>query len=289
MAAEKPIPRPVPKDRRASSRSRAKNEALEPVQSAVLLTSLRAAPWLALVVIGADLLIEFVDGAFPLDLSQVMFLSGIGAVSAALFAFLALLQRVRDTFDALWGRSLVTPLDEADWDPPQAAQPERPPSSANRQLAADYQSFLDHLQTLLNHPWQWPVGVAFALVVFTWSPGAAVLAAFRRYPWYVAVEAFPWYIFVAVIVEAFVAFVIGTMAWRMVVVGIQVSRLGKLFGLRPQLGHPDQCGGLEPLGDLCLWNALIVSVAGLYLGGWIIILRPRLPGDALAQEYVPLF
>jgi hypothetical protein len=29
--------------------------------------------------------------------------------------------------------------------------------------------------------------------------------------------------------------------------------------------------GLEPLGDLCLWDALIVSFAAIYLGSWLIV------------------
>ena len=57
----------------------------------------------------------------------------------------------------------------------------------------------------------------------------------------------------------------------MLVIGVQVWKLGKKFDLNPQLGHPDNCGGLEPLGNLCLWNALILALPGVFLGGWIIL------------------
>jgi hypothetical protein len=37
------------------------------------------------------------------------------------------------------------------------------------------------------------------------------------------------------------------------------------------LEHPDGCGGLSPLGRLCLWNTIILAIAGIYFGGWILI------------------
>jgi hypothetical protein len=51
---------------------------------------------------------------------------------------------------------------------------------------------------------------------------------------------------------------------------VKVHELGR-FPLRVQLGHPDRCGGFKPLGNLCLWNALVLSVPGVFLGWWIIV------------------
>ena len=292
MAAEERVSQPLPGRRRTQTRKHGPTPSLDPVENHVLLRSLQVAPWVAVIVIAADLLIDLVDGAFPLGLSQLMFLSGVAAAAIVLFVFLTLLDRIGDTFGVLWNRHVVTATREATSVSPVTDEPESAPPLGTRKRTnpnPDYPMFLGHLQARLNSPVQWILGVSFVPLVITWSPGAIVLQAFQRYPADAALSSFDWYVLAAVIVEAFVAFVVGTMAWRMIVVGIEVSRLGKKYNLRPQLGHPDQCGGLEPLGDLCLWNALIVSIAGVYLGGWIIILRPGLPVDRLSVQYVPLF
>ena len=90
---------------------------------------------------------------------------------------------------------------------------------------------------------------------------------------------------------------IGLIIWRMVILGIYIWGLGKKFYIKPRLGDPDGCGGLEPLGNLCLLNALIVSIAGVYLGGWIILAHVPQPGLGdplqsswlLADEFVNLY
>jgi hypothetical protein len=47
------------------------------------------------------------------------------------------------------------------------------------------------------------------------------------------------------------------------------------------LHYPDKCGGLEPLGDLCLWNSLMLSIGGVYLSSWIIVAEMGKGGDGL--------
>ena len=76
----------------------------------------------------------------------------------------------------------------------------------------------------------------------------------------------------------------GFMIWRIVITGWQIRRLGKVFDLVPQLGHPDECGGLSPLGYLCLWIALICSVIGAVLGAWS-ILWPYLGYESSSTVY----
>jgi hypothetical protein len=85
--------------------------------------------------------------------------------------------------------------------------------------------------------------------------------------------------------ELFIGLVIGLMAWRMIITGVQIWRLGRKFDLHPQLGHPDGCGGLEPLGNLCLWNALILTIPGVFLGGWIALI----PETTYDPEYITIF
>jgi hypothetical protein len=54
----------------------------------------------------------------------------------------------------------------------------------------------------------------------------------------------------------------------MVMVGWEVSMLPMRYNINVLVTHPDRCGGLSPIGNLCLLNALIIAVAGIHLGGW---------------------
>lgn len=83
--------------------------------------------------------------------------------------------------------------------------------------------------------------------------------------------------------ETLIGAAAGLAIWRMLVVGLKVYELGRL-PLQIQLGHPDRCGGFKPLGDLCLWNALILSVPGVFLGWWILVG----PASQYGSRYVAL-
>lgn len=113
------------------------------------------------------------------------------------------------------------------------------------------------------------MGLFFALLVLTWD----------------------W----SLVIEFFIAFIIGLMAWRMAITSIKIWQFGKKFFLKPQAEHDDGCGGLEPLGNLCLWNALIITIPGIFLGGWIIVgqsAKYSLLPEAytfMAKSYTPLF
>lgn len=78
---------------------------------------------------------------------------------------------------------------------------------------------------------------------------------------------------VLVLLVAFfvVCVALGVLVWRLIVTARMVRLIGTKFDLNPKLGHPDECGGLSPIGDLCLWIALAVSIMGLHLAGWTII------------------
>jgi len=83
--------------------------------------------------------------------------------------------------------------------------------------------------------------------------------------------------------ETLIGAAAGLAIWRMIVIGVKVHQLGR-FPLRVQLGHPDRCGGFQPLGNLCLWNALVLSVPGVFLGWWII----AGPASQYGSRYVAL-
>jgi hypothetical protein len=71
--------------------------------------------------------------------------------------------------------------------------------------------------------------------------------------------------------EPFLGFILGIIAWRMVITSRYIRKLGQNFDLIPQPENLDKCGGFKPLGNLSFINALIISIWGAFLGGWIII------------------
>jgi len=62
------------------------------------------------------------------------------------------------------------------------------------------------------------------------------------------------------------------MGWRVVAIARQIREMGTLFDLNLQLDHPDHCGGLRPIGDLCLVIALVLSPLILLVGGWLALI-----------------
>lgn len=212
-------------------------------------------PW-ALLVLAVLVLSLF--GLLPFTRSvmsaseRVMFASGLTTVAATLFIFRSLLRRIPETFGTIWDREIVAAGED------------------------EYASFIGALDRKLNSRRQYIVGAAFVALVPVW------------YPFWKAEFVGPALIAAGFLLEGAGAFLLGLLAWRMVVVGLEVGSLGKRFQLTPQLGHPDRAGGFSPLGNLCLWNALVVSVAGVYLGAWILF-GPVSPYRSAALEYLPLY
>lgn len=228
----------------------------QPVRGRFFRWLLRLLPWLMLAIPLAVLTGRLAVSGAP------MFLSGWVVAAAALLAFDVLMWRIPGTLAALWDRSLIAGTSVV--------------ADGAQSLEGQYAAFIRNVESWLNHPGQAAMGIGFAVLVATWfqvrfSPtytGLLTIAEFGG--------------------ECLVGFTVGLMAWRMGVVGWKVWELGRRFDVTPLLQHPDGCGGLEPLGQLCLSNALIVSVAGLFLGGWIVV-GPITQYHALAAAYAPLF
>lgn len=70
---------------------------------------------------------------------------------------------------------------------------------------------------------------------------------------------------------AFLGLLVGLMVWRLLTESWYISLLPMSFNISPQWNHPDKCGGLSPLGNLCLQNALMVGIFSSFFGGWIIL------------------
>lgn len=188
-----------------------------------------------------------------------MFSTGLLAAAFALFAFQTLMEIISTIFGTLWRRGSIAGT-----------------KGKQEEAASSYQQFMKEVEDRLNSKYQWIMGLAFAMLVLVWY--LPNLIAWGK----------GFVILLGLVVELFIAVLIGAVAWRMIFIGWQVWRLPEKYELNVQVVHPDQCGGLEPLGNLCLWNALILAMAGIFLGGWISI-GPHTQFAAYAEAYGPLF
>lgn len=86
---------------------------------------------------------------------------------------------------------------------------------------------------------------------------------------------FSWYGVMALVRLSFLAagFIGGITGWQILVIADTVSKLGKRFDFDLQINHPDGCGGLGPIGDLCLKLAYIISPFPILIGLWLVFIN----------------
>lgn len=248
------------------------------IQSRLLRWVLQFLPWLMILVTIIRLT------AFTVVPGNVMYFSGILAAALSLLAFQVLMRRIPDTFRTLWDRNIISIRLK---DPDDKTDPPSTPKASPIPVEEHYRKFIDHFGRLLNDPRQSVMGIVFGLLGAGWI----IVVSYRLGGWEEVINTFTRPLLIGQFVLEFViGYIVGLLAWRMIITGYEIWKLGQQFDLVLQLGHPDRCGGLAPLGNLCLWNALIISTAGMHLGGWI-ILGPILPEPyrALAAFYKPLF
>jgi hypothetical protein len=141
----------------------------------------------------------------------------------------------------------------------------------------EFAEFVKETQRSLNRKGNWLWGILFVAMLnaafndelgrfwdFTWIDG----------DWRVLVPG----------VAVLTALLLGFFAGRMVAIARCVQQLGIRFELNMQRQHPDRSGGLLPVGELCLINALILIVPAIHLGIWILLLQ----GSNLSLVYASM-
>jgi hypothetical protein len=175
-----------------------------------------------------------------------MFISGLLAVIAVFIVFQVFASRIPDAFERLTSRGVI----------------------GDEQLAS-FPEFKAATERALNSPIAVVVAVAFAVMGFARFPvqaggldqfGNQAIGALRAGRPLIVYDALG---------EAVLGFILGFVAWRMLVIAARIIQLGRDYDLRIQVGHPDGCGGFRPVGDLCLWNGLLLSVPAIFLGFWL--------------------
>ncbi len=242
----------------------------------------------------------------------LMYTSMIIAVVLTFLVFKVVMQSIPEVLGTIWNMNIISDRDSLANMPQSAGEGywggSTPLARAN--LREKFTTFLRDFEDNLNYtPGQVTLGTLFTLILFarsiykfiSWLPeDFSSLLLFRaggdtallkgiqlyinvyltRYP----VEQ-PLKFWTGFILEPVVGFFLGLIVWRMLVTGVEIWKINKTFDLVPHVAHPDKCGGLEPLGNLCLYNALIVSIWGIFLGGWMMLG----PFTEYGLFYSPLF
>ena len=72
----------------------------------------------------------------------------------------------------------------------------------------------------------------------------------------------------AAVIAPVLGFVIGLLAWRVGTIAYFIGVMGEKFPLKIQVNHPDQAGGLKPVGDLAFNIAIIILIPSIFLAVW---------------------
>lgn len=228
-----------------------------------------------------------------------MYLSMMVAVALNFLIFRLLMGSIPETFEALWDRGIISGIPQIEGSKPGHTEGvDRFGVDLSRPsiLKEQYAGFIHEMERELNSQLgQYFLAIAFSLMLlarslyefWSWLPRDFWTGLiYRAGGWDVLIEGIKLHLYVyfmvysveeplrfwlGITLEPFLGFLLGIIAWRMLIVGKYIGVLNNMFDLDPRMDHPDGCGGMEPLGKLSLINASIISVWGIFLGGWIIL------------------
>lgn len=242
--------------------------------------ALSALPWVA-----AALVILLTPIAY-----DPMFLSGLIAVGIAALLIRKLFDEISEVLRQLWDRELLL-MPSPVRTPLQVATPALPDHSplqiwpairTETTLVGRYEAFVKAMQKALNSRFSWAAGLILALLMsMTFSYRYASFLHIKTNPfallagvpilWSYVVTHQVWAELGIEAAQVLVAFLMGMYLWRLIVLAYGFHRLGDLFDINVQSQHPDQCGGMKPVGSLCLLAAAVIAVPAVYVGIWIIL------------------
>jgi hypothetical protein len=213
---------------------------------------------------GLALIIETIYLKFsphPEIISWAIFSPFYGGVLLALLveslAIRSFLKKIPETFGLLWETDIVKDTHNEE------------------QINLKFWKFINDFENALNSRKRLFSGVLFSIlgVYFFWSTGHIPHTISRLSDGtdittkLVTLVVNTFALFLPAIV---VGYVIGISVWKSIITGIYVRRFSNDFDLMIQANHPDEAGGLKPLGDLILSMAAILIIASLVLSGLMI-------------------
>ena len=82
----------------------------------------------------------------------------------------------------------------------------------------------------------------------------------------------------------FTGAICGIIGWRVLMIARQLAKLGTKFEVNLQLNHPDGCGGMSPIGGLCLILTYCLIPFPLLVGIWLLFVNFLDPADLQLQS-----
>jgi len=146
--------------------------------------------------------------------------------------------------------------------------PEDPPSDL--ELHAKFAGFLRDSADLLNSRREWVLGCLglglAAWILFLVYPGRTTCPAA-----YSSGEILCLALRISLdLLNLLMGFAGGIAVWKVLAVIARLRTLSAIFDFKLQIDHPDKCGGLRPLGDLCVLIATVLSPVVFLIAGWLV-------------------
>jgi hypothetical protein len=136
----------------------------------------------------------------------------------------------------------------------------------------------------LNHFGGDALGVVFGLVIFGgfYRFGIGLTVPKLGYIYYVAS-------ITVMTIDVLLAYAGGVAIWKVRATMRELRQLGRRDELRARPFYPDGCGGLAAIGRLFFSLSFVLSVFGLFCGGWLLYGRWINPGFGAIDDYAPWF
>jgi hypothetical protein len=172
--------------------------------------------------------------------------SGIEPILAAIivlitaFFSISMFKKIPNTLRRIWDRNIIL-------------------SRGNEKDTQDkYITFLDNFEENLNSKWGVYWGFVCISILLLGVYGNLSLLRNQSYLYMLSllIDLFFFGIYI---------FIFGMILYRMYVTAKYIGKMSQEFDLNVQVLHPDKCGGIKPIGDLCLSNSHISIPVGIFL------------------------
>jgi hypothetical protein len=218
---------------------------LQIISGRLLRITVASLPFLIVILLLADWLVG--SRVFAGDLLR---LSTVLTVAVEVFVLNWLFRKLPESLELIWTRNLLFA------------------SGDSEQQGQEFKKFIQAFERSLNSRWAWSLGVGGAVIGFASTYPVRFFLQAHTNPF----DTTGWfeYYFVGhwAIVAIPLGYVLGVLIWRVGMIAVYISKLGRHFEIRIQPNHPDQCGGLRPIGNLCLIIALLLLVPAIFLSIW---------------------
>jgi len=184
--------------------------------------------------------------------------AGLGSVASFMFAR-TLFDQFPQTLIMLWRRKIF--------------QLRQKPESSSQMIESSFLEFVHSIPGRMKSK----IGIALGIlgtIVIGWTlwlvDSNIILDIYTDFR-----TPFSWYGVMLFVRLSFLVtgFLGGVLGWRILVIADTISKLGKMFDFDLQINHPDGCGGLGPIGDLCLRIAYVVSPLPILIGLWLVFIN----------------